>query len=152
MADPTALTQCILPYVISTCHRKICRRLKATTSQLYIKALNAVEIIEPSNRLLMNDRPSARELDNDCQFLLDYVLAGTKMHPDNVEILELTKQANQARSNKPFKLYSKETYVEFHLIFKYILTGFDTALRDLQSDSTRSTKGLQHPPPLKSTN
>lgn len=145
MADPTALTQCILPYVISTCHRKICRRLKATTSQLYIKALNAVEIIEPSNRLLMNDRPSARELDNDCQFLLDYVLAGTKMHPDNVKIPELTKQANQARSNKPFKLYSKETYVEFHLIFKYILTGFDTALRDLQSDSTRSTKGLPTP-------
>ena len=116
MTDPTVLTHCILPYVISSCHRKMLRRFNATTSQLYIKALDKIGNFEPDNYLLMNAQPTPNEIDSDRQFLLDYVLAGTKMHP--IKIPELTKQANLAYNNKPFKLFNRSTCLEFHEVLK----------------------------------
>lgn len=127
--DSSALIHCILPYVISTCHRKISLRLKAGVSKSYIKSLVGIEDFKLNETLLLDNQPTRGEIDNDRQFLIDYVLGGLKMHA--LKFPELVKQAELARDNKNFQLYSAGTCIEFHLLFKDILQNFGTALREL---------------------
>ena len=66
------------------------------------------------------------EMDNDQQFLLDFLLPAIAVF--NIRMPNLLKQKDAAKDNTSFLLYTKDTCNEFHLLLVELLGCFNSSL------------------------
>jgi hypothetical protein len=143
--DPESPDNRLLRYVVATCYPKMINRLNHRTwSQPYIDSLKRITTVEFDESRLERDRVSAKEIDNDRQFLLNFFLPISSSLQTKVP--KLIKQAENAKSNKDLQLYTEDTCEEFHRLLIELLDAFRDSLNNLKKsrgDSKSSTKGSE---------
>lgn len=143
--NPSEREEClrrrIQAYVAATCYPKILRRMKnQTVSQSYIRSLRAVTSFDFNEA--MRGEPTTREIANNRQLVLNYLLPIEKLQKTN-NYPRLIEQAKSA-SNKNFQLYTEGTCVEFHQLLLDLIDRFRGVLDGLQNNrgtEKASTKG-----------
>lgn len=144
---PLSRSESIRFYVAATCYPKILRRLKNTVSQRYIKSLEAVTTFPFDESMCFQptkDQPTKDQIQNDRQFALVYLLPVNAQYKNGHlanTFPHLIEQANTAKDDPNFQLYTEETCMEFHKFLLEILTRFRIAL-----DSLHSTRGSNNAP------
>ena len=143
--DPESPDNRLLRYVVATCYPKMINRLNNQTwSQPYIDSLKRISTVEFDESRLERDRVSAKEIDNDRQFLLNFFLPISSSL--RTKVPKLIKQAENAKSNKDLQLYTEDTCEEFHRLLIELLDAFRGSLNNLKEsrgDSESSTKGSE---------
>ena len=116
----------LLRHVIATCHRRMIRRIHhPTLSKPYLvslKAVTAFSFVEP----LQHQEPNPAAIESDRLLLSKFLSsAAPKLH---TKLPKIEEQIALVKAEQPFKLYTKETCMEFHLLLCELLERFETAL------------------------
>ena len=128
------LAEELLPYVVATCLEKIKGRLNdKSVSVLFLTSLQQANIseFEFSPHPSPSEPISGSQQRNDKSLL---VLLASFFEKYSAEFPKLIEQATRAAEDKPYALYTEETYLEFHLLLTKLLTLFHQAVGKL-SDS-----------------
>jgi hypothetical protein len=119
-------------YVVRSCLPKIRRRLKdQTLSKPFSESLASIPTLELPALCKAMSTESGSE--NDAQFLSYLGKLGSNIE---IPIPIILGQAKAANSNKPYKVYTEDTCIEFHNLLCYLLRNFEASLEDLQNDLT----------------
>lgn len=126
----------IFCYIAGTCHLKMSRRFRNKTVSIpYLANLN--EIKEFDFRSDIDIQQTKEGTANESSFLKTFVgPIGGRL---NIPIPHIMEQAKLAENDQPFKLYTKDTYKEFHSLFMNILNAFQASLQRLKE--TRGSDG-----------
>lgn len=128
----------LLSYVISTCYKKIHRRLTHSLSKSYRDSLCKVtsfKFSEPSSD--QSEETTGRKDSDDALFSLFDMLPLQSKFP------ELNKQAALIKAGKPYALYTQHTYLEFHKLVCELLESFTTAVAQLLASRGKSADPTQ---------
>ena len=116
----------LLPYVVATCFEKIRSRLANRSSPTpYLTSLREVETFE-FKELFPPLLISESQRNSDRLLFASFPLLGF-----SAELPGLTEQATRAADNKPYELYTKDTYWEFHQLLVKLLESFQEGLDGL---------------------
>ena len=132
----------ILKHIITTCYPQIFGQLQNKILSLpYITFLKEVTTFQFDKSKLDRGQVSITEMENDQQFLLDFLLPAIVVF--NISMPNLLKQKDAAKDNTSFLLYTKDTCNEFHLLLVELLGHFNSSLFYLTI--TRGTSGNPMP-------
>ena len=119
--------ECILNYIIATCYLKIFGQLQNKILSLpYITSLKEVMTFQFDESKLDQGQVSITEMENDQQFLLDFLLPAIAVF--NISMPNLLKQKDMAKDDTSFLLYTKDTCNKFHLLLVELLGHFNSSL------------------------
>jgi len=127
----------LMNYVIATCYLKMIRRLKHKTLSLpYIESLRSVKMagvtfLESHEK--QEGQEKERQDANDKIFLVDFLITFSEARVSTptftpTPIPNILEQASLAVKDKPFQLYTKSTYQEFHCLLLELLETFQEYL------------------------
>jgi hypothetical protein len=136
----------LMKYIVATCCRKMIHRFTHPVSKMYIESLKSVGDIPLNESLLERSIPDAdaAEKSHDEHFLCGlYIL--WKKNLIKFPIPALVKQAERAMNRQDFRVYSAETYLEFHRLILALLELYREALQVL-STSPAKLKGTSERP------
>jgi hypothetical protein len=121
----------LLRYVIATCYPKILRRIRhLTLSKPYLVSLQSVtafSFVEPHQ----HQEPNRAGIKSDRLLLSNFLsVAARKLR---TKIPKIEEQIALVEAEQPFKLYTKETCIEFHELLCELLERFEAAVTALSS-------------------
>lgn len=125
-------------YVVATCFPKILERLNhQTISQPYFSSLQQLKSFEFKEGPSEEIRKSRKSQEKNDSLLLSSLLLRQQL---SNKYPALTKLAKQDAAKEPYTLYSKDTYLEFHLLLIDLLSSFKKAVQGLSDSRGNSDK------------
>jgi hypothetical protein len=115
-------------HTVATCFAKVARRFILPGSILFLESLESVKGWEFDEA--QRDQPSAKEISNDKDFAVQFLLPLKELHA--AKFPNLFHQATLIERNKDNKLYTKETHLEFHTMLLSRIKDFKKSLLDLK--------------------
>ena len=140
----------LLFHVVATCFAKMSRRLRQPVSKFFIESLQSVT--EWTFHEEKRDKPKAfgkdedrqkMEIEEDKRFVADYLLpiATRGKFP------ELRRQAQLVKDGKDTRLYTEESYQEFHCMLLELINKFTKSLLELRDPLRTQKSSMDHPIP-----
>jgi hypothetical protein len=121
-------------YVIAACFPKMLTRVNnSTISMPFLESLKKISNFEFSE---ISNEERDRGEKSDLSFLTEVVLNISSL--TTTPIPNLTREATAAAAEKPYKVYSQDTCMEFHQLLCELLTRFHESLNKLKSRQTSS--------------
>jgi hypothetical protein len=126
-------------YVVAADFKKMLARMKHPVSTHYLACLQRVKSLIC---LPLEEVPTQSQEDNNTLFLDDIPILAERA---KTKIPNLEKAAKAAQNKEPFKLYSKDTCMEFHELLREILERFQQSLNDLRTLMRSKVRNSKEP-------
>ncbi|KJA14958.1 hypothetical protein HYPSUDRAFT_208271 [Hypholoma sublateritium FD-334 SS-4] len=144
-SDPNADTNHttrIFCYVAGTCFPKMLRRFRNKPVSIpYYNALTDIKADDLEFIPSVTQIPIADTgIESERQLLKSFVLPTAGQL--GISTPCIIEQAKLAADGKPFQLYTKDTYKEFHKLFVYVLTSFRNSLEFLKANKCTTDGAL----------